>query len=126
MRRIHGQKCVDRGYPLTTPSLGAPPLNQGGALLNFHPSFKSPAEAEFNSEHAILVADSEHGDFIADIPFELDDAVLGVGSVRDVGEGEVVSNLLFHGHQGAAAEETRHSHVGIDFNPAHAEQMLDA
>jgi len=64
-------------------------------------SLEASAEAELKAEDAVLVANAENGNIIADVPFKLDDAVLGVGSVGDVGEGQIVGDLLFDRNAGA-------------------------
>lgn len=64
-------------------------------------SFEAAAEAEFEAKDAVLVANAEDRDVIADVPFKLNDAVLGVGGVRDVSEGQVMGDLLFDRNAGA-------------------------
>src|SRR5438094_803467 len=81
------------------------------------------AQAQVNCHHAVLVANADQRNIAVDVDLHLDHLLGRLRQVRDVGESDLIRNLLLHSKArigivlGAAG-------LGIDLDAAHSENPL--
>src|SRR5579863_7166712 len=83
-----------------------------------------------DAEGAVVVAEGDDGDVAVDVVFHLNDLLLGGADVADVGDSEVVGDLLFDGDAGGGvlfgAAGGDFCKAGIDAEAGDAEEAFEA
>src|SRR4051812_8541894 len=101
------------------------PLIGKGVLHELLPLALLPLYVE--AHHSVLVTNCHDGEIAVDVELRLDDLLRRLRGIGDVGERHLIGNLLLDGDAEAAAvrdAEILLLAVGIDFDAAHAEQLL--
>src|SRR5512146_2537340 len=84
------------------------------------------ANTNVETDHAVLVAQCNQRNITRQVVLGLNDLLLGLGDVGDVGEGKGVGDLLLDGDAGPAGIVFRAARLRVNFDPADAEDFFQA